>query len=152
MVVKTELCFFSGYRVYPGHGRRFIRGDSKPFWFLNGRTLSVFHQKQNPRKLCWTQVYRKLHKKGTQEEVAKKRIRRVIKVERPIVGAGVDVLRAKRNQKPEVRQAAREAALREVKEEKRKKQAQKKTTTKPADKHQQKVAKVTKKGNSAARR
>merc|ERR1711918_153654 len=96
MVVKTELCNFSGMRIYPGHGRRMIRGDSKPFWFLDGRCHADFHMKRNPRKLSWTQLYRRLHKKGTLEEVAK------------------------RSQKPEVRQAAREAALREVKEQKKK--------------------------------
>ena len=25
MVVKTELCAFSEYRIYPGHGIRFIK-------------------------------------------------------------------------------------------------------------------------------
>merc|ERR1712113_29519 len=126
MVVKTELCTFSGYRIYPGHGKRFIRGDSKPFWFLNARCRGNFLLKKNPRKLPWTQVYRRLHKKGTLEEVTKKSRRRVVKVQRPIEGADLNYIKAKRNQKPEVRQAAREAALREIKEQKRKKQQEKK--------------------------
>ena len=33
MVIKTELCNFSGYRIYPGHGRRFIRGDGRVSYF-----------------------------------------------------------------------------------------------------------------------
>ena len=120
MVVKTELCNFSGMRIYPGHGRRMIRGDSKPFWFLDGRCHADFHMKRNPRKLSWTQLYRRLHKKGTLEEVAKRRARKTVKVQRAVEGADLATIKAKRNQKPEVRQAAREAALREVKEQKKK--------------------------------
>eukprot|EP00299_Pterocystis_sp_00344_P001072 c1075_g1_i1.p2 GENE.c1075_g1_i1~~c1075_g1_i1.p2 ORF type:complete len:165 (-),score=32.79 c1075_g1_i1:58-552(-) len=126
MVVKTELCNFSGHRIYPGHGRRFIRGDSKPFWFLDSKSHNDFQMKRNPRKLCWTQIYRRLHKKGTLEEVQKRRVRRTVKVQRAIEGADLATIRAKRNQKPEARQAAREAALREVKEQKRKQQSAKK--------------------------
>jgi hypothetical protein len=29
VVFRTDLCSFSGFKIYPGHGRRFIRGDSK---------------------------------------------------------------------------------------------------------------------------
>ena len=35
MVVKTEVCSFSGLRIYPGHGILFIRSDSKSFKFLS---------------------------------------------------------------------------------------------------------------------
>merc|ERR1711918_232159 len=112
MVVKTELCNFSGMRIYPGHGRRMIRGDSKPFWFLDGRCHADFHMKRNPRKLSWTQLYCRLHKKGTLEEVAKRRARKTVKIQRAIEGADLATIKARRNQKPEVRQAARDAALR----------------------------------------
>merc|ERR1711974_6845 len=132
MVVKTELCNYSGFRIYPGHGRRFIRGDSKPFWFLDGRTHRLFKNRSNPRKVAWTQLYRRLHKKGTLEEVAKRSKRRVVKTARPIEGADLAFIKAKRTQKPEVRQAAREAALREIKEQKRKKTTEKKAMAKTA--------------------
>lgn len=120
MVVKTELCNFSGFRIYPGHGRRMIRIDSKPFWFLDHRCHNDFHMKRNPRKISWTALYRRLHKKGTLEEVSKKRARKTVKVQRAVEGADLATIKARRNQKPEVRQAAREAALREVKETKKK--------------------------------
>jgi large subunit ribosomal protein L24e len=68
--------------------------------------------RRNPRKVCWTQIYRRLHKKGALEEAAKKRTRRTQKVQRAIVGASLETIKLKREQKPEVRQAAREAALR----------------------------------------
>jgi len=76
--------------------------------------------------LNWTQLYRRLHKKGTLEEIHRKRARKIIKVERPVVGAYLALIRAKRNQKPEVRQAARDAALKELKDQKLKKFEEKK--------------------------
>eukprot|EP00298_Acanthocystis_sp_HF-20_P001854 c12318_g1_i1.p1 GENE.c12318_g1_i1~~c12318_g1_i1.p1 ORF type:complete len:159 (-),score=45.70 c12318_g1_i1:73-549(-) len=121
MVVKTELCNFSGYRIYPGHGRRLIRVDSKPFWFRDGRCRKAFKLKRNPRKLPWTQLYRRLHKKGTLEEIQKKKGRKAAKVQRPIVGADLAFIKAKKAQKPDIRQAAKEAALKELKEKNRKK-------------------------------
>lgn len=69
--------------------------------------------KRKAAKLNWTQLYRRLHKKGQQEEVRSRRTRRTRKVvTKDIEGATLDVIRAKRAQKPEVRKAAREAALR----------------------------------------
>ena len=29
MVVKTEVCSYSGFRIYPGHGIAFARNDAK---------------------------------------------------------------------------------------------------------------------------
>ena len=61
-------------------------------------------------------MFRRLHKKGLVEEVQKKRNRKAAKLQKDVVGASLDLIKAKRNQRPEVRQAAREAALREVKD------------------------------------
>jgi len=47
-----------------------------------------------------------------QEEVQKKRTRRTVKFQRAITGATLSDILAKRNQKPEVRQAQREQAIR----------------------------------------
>nr|GMD78745.1 60S ribosomal protein L24-like [Ipomoea batatas] len=70
-----------------------------------------------PSKLTWTAVYRKQHKKDIAAEAAKKRRRTTKKpYSRSIVGATLEVIQKKRSEKPEVRDAAREAALREIKE------------------------------------
>jgi len=131
MVVKTDTCSFSGLRIYPGHGIFFVRGDSKGFKFINRKSKSLFTQRLNPRKLAWTIVYRRMHKKGTLEENQKKKARKVNKVAtKAVVGASLELIKAKRNQKPEVRAAAREAALREVKERAKAKQAAKKVEVK----------------------
>lgn len=74
MVVKTELCSFSGLRIYPGHGIQYVRTDQKGFRFLNRKAKSYFLQRFNPRKIAWTQLYRRMHKKGTLEESTKKKV------------------------------------------------------------------------------
>eukprot|EP00310_Coccolithus_braarudii_P018975 CAMPEP_0183336780 /NCGR_PEP_ID=MMETSP0164_2-20130417/4644_1 /TAXON_ID=221442 /ORGANISM="Coccolithus pelagicus ssp braarudi, Strain PLY182g" /LENGTH=160 /DNA_ID=CAMNT_0025506369 /DNA_START=260 /DNA_END=742 /DNA_ORIENTATION=- len=127
MVVKTETCSFSGLKIYPGHGILFVRADQKSFKFINRKCKSMSTQRLNPRKIAWTQVYRRMHKKGTLEESQRKKARKVNKATtKAVVGASLEVIKAKRNQKPEVRAAAREAALREVKERAKAKQALKK--------------------------
>ena len=70
--------------------------------------------KRNPRKISWTVLYRRKHKKGTEVEVTKKRTRRNVKFQRAIQGATLENIMAKRNQKPEVRKAQREQAIRFV--------------------------------------
>jgi hypothetical protein len=57
-------------------------------------------------------IYRRKHKKGQEEEQAKKRTRRTQKFQRAIVGASLTDIIAKRNMKPEVRKAQREQAIR----------------------------------------
>lgn len=58
--------------------------------------------RRNPRKVTWTVFYRRKHKKGIEEEAAKKRTRRTHKFQRAIVGASLSEIQAKRNMKPEV--------------------------------------------------
>ena len=81
MVVKTEVCSYSGFRIYPGHGIKYVRGDSKSFLFINRKSKSYFHQKFNHRKIAWTLLYRRMHKKGTLEDTQKKTKRKVSEVE-----------------------------------------------------------------------
>ncbi|KAK7827990.1 hypothetical protein U0070_013616 [Myodes glareolus] len=110
--MKVELCSFSGYKIYPGHGRRYARTDGKVFQFLNAKCESAFLSKRNPRQINWTVLYRRKHKKGQSEEIQKKRTRRAVKFQRAITGASLADIMAKRNQKPEVRKAQREQAIR----------------------------------------
>ncbi|MEQ2215967.1 60S ribosomal protein L24 [Xenoophorus captivus] len=82
------------------------------FQFLNAKCESAFLSKRNPRQINWTVLYRRKHKKGQSEEVTKKRSRRAVKFQRAITGASLAEILAKRNQKPEVRKAQREQAIR----------------------------------------
>ncbi|KAJ2936257.1 hypothetical protein H1R20_g837, partial [Candolleomyces eurysporus] len=80
---------------------------------------------RTPAKIAWTQVYRRMHKKGITEEVAKKRSRRTVKHARGIVGADIATITAKRNQTAAVRQQARLAAITKAKTEKKEKESKK---------------------------
>ncbi|XP_017768128.1 PREDICTED: 60S ribosomal protein L24 [Nicrophorus vespilloides] len=137
--MKIGLCAYSGYKIYPGHGKTMIRVDGKSYTFLNAKCERAHLMKRNPRKVTWTVLYRRKHKKGIEEETQKKRTRRTQKFQRAIVGASLNDIMAKRNQRPEVRKAQREQAIRAAKEQKKATKAAKKATqpakaTKPAPK------------------
>merc|ERR1712241_730363 len=100
-------------------GRTLVKSDGKTFKFLNGRTQKGHDLKRNPRKITWTVLYRRKHKKGLEEDVSKKRTKRTQKFQRAVVGATLQDIMAKRNQKPEVRKAQREQAVRAAKEVKK---------------------------------
>merc|ERR1712168_1302500 len=110
--------------IYPGHGRTLIKSDGKSYKFLSGKTHKAHLLKRNPREVTRTVLYRRKHKKGTEEDVSKKRTKRTQKFQRAVVGATLQDIMAKRNQKPEVRKAQREQAIRAAKDAKK--------TTKPA--------------------
>jgi len=127
--MKVEIDTFSGYKIYPSRGRLFVRGDSKIFRFATSKNESLFLQRKNPRKIAWTQVYRRMHKKGITEEVAKKRSRKTVKHQRGIVGADLGKIAALRNQTAQARADTRTAAIVKAKAEKKAKEGKK---TKPA--------------------
>ncbi|KAI1635501.1 60S ribosomal protein L24a [Biscogniauxia mediterranea] len=116
--MRTYDDTFSGQRIYPGKGKLYVRGDSKVFRFQNGKSESLFLQRKNPRRIAWTVLFRRQHRKGISEEVAKKRTRRTVKAQRAIVGASLDVIKEKRSMRPEARSAARAQAIKESKEKK----------------------------------
>merc|ERR1712018_956634 len=99
ITMKIELCSFSGFKIYPGHGKRHVTRDGRPFVFINGKSEKSHLMKRNPRKICWTVLYRRKHKKGQQEEVTKKRTRRTAKFQRAITGASLADIMAKEKQK-----------------------------------------------------
>ncbi|KAG5440248.1 hypothetical protein PCANB_001818 [Pneumocystis canis] len=117
--MKIEVDSFGGSKIYPGRGKLYIRGDNKVFRFFCRKTCSLFLQKKNPRKISWTILYRRLHKKGITEEAVKKRSKRIIRHQRAIVGATLEMIHERRNQKEEVRIAARQMAIKDGKEKKR---------------------------------
>ncbi|KAH9297837.1 hypothetical protein KI387_029519, partial [Taxus chinensis] len=147
MVLKTEICRFSGAKIYPGRGIRFVRSDSQVFLFVNSKCKRYFHNRLKPSKLTWTAMYRKQHKKDIHAEQVKKTRRKTSKpYSRSIVGASLEVIQKKRTEKTEVRAAAREAALREIKERIKKnkdeKKAKKAETVSKTQKAQTKMPKA----------
>jgi large subunit ribosomal protein L24e len=116
MVVKTELCAFSDARIYPGHGMRFIKRDGTTMYFSGSKTKRLYNSGVKSSKLTWTMAWRKLHKKDKREEGSKQRKRRVVRVQRSYVGLTAEDIAKKKAEPPKVRQAAREAALKEAKD------------------------------------
>ncbi|XP_025097167.1 60S ribosomal protein L24-like [Pomacea canaliculata] len=141
--MKIELCSYSGIKIYPGHGKRLIKVDGRVFNFLSKKCERSHAMKRNPREINWTVLYRRKHKKGQTEEVVKKRTRRTQKFQRAITGVSLTEIIAKRNQKPEVRKAQREQAIRAYKEKQKQKDAAKKAA-KPAPTKAAKTQKAAK--------
>lgn len=125
--MRIEIDSFSGSKIYPGRGTLFVRGDSKVFRFQSSKTASLFKQRKNPRRLSWTVLYRRHHKKGISEESTKKRSRKTIKNQRAIVGASIEMIKERRAQKPADRKAARDLKLSKDKEAKKLDKATRKT-------------------------
>jgi large subunit ribosomal protein L24e len=124
-MIRTYEDSFSGAKIYPGKGRVFVRGDSKFFRFQRGKSESLFKQRKNPRRIAWTVLYRRAHRKGLKEEAAKKRTRRTVKAQRAIVGAPIEDIEARRRMRPEARAAQRAEAAKDAKDAKAKKNAAK---------------------------
>ncbi|KAL8512668.1 hypothetical protein ACS0TY_018963 [Phlomoides rotata] len=68
-----RLCRFSGAKIYPGRGIRFIRSDSQVFLFANSKCKRYSRNRMRPGKLSWTAMYQKQHKKDAAAESVKKR-------------------------------------------------------------------------------
>ncbi|CAE8722412.1 unnamed protein product [Polarella glacialis] len=115
MVIKTDLCHYTEYRIYPGHGQKSVAKDGKVSFFISAKADSLFHQRTKPVKLRWTQAWRRMNKKGKTDEASKKRTRKAQKFQKAIVGMSLDDLKKKKAQKPELR-AAKEVATKEQKE------------------------------------
>merc|ERR1719345_735316 len=84
--------------------------------FFNHKMDSLSKQRIKPVKLMWTQNWRRKNKKGKADEAGKKRTKRAAKVQKAIVGMSLDDIKKKKAQKPELRAAAKEAALKEHKD------------------------------------
>mmetsp|Transcript_79754 Transcript_79754/g.165711 ORF Transcript_79754/g.165711 Transcript_79754/m.165711 type:complete len:163 (+) Transcript_79754:100-588(+) len=112
MVLKTDLCAYSEYRIYPGRGSRFVARDGKVSFLLNAKVTSLFHQRIKAVKLRWTQAWRRMNKKGKTDDSAKKKTRKAKKFQKAVVGMSVEDLQKKKAMKTEIRQqaAAAEAA------------------------------------------
>merc|ERR1719160_2400830 len=85
----------------------------------------MFLQKIKPAKLHWTLNWRRKNKKGKAEEAGKKRTKKTVKVQKAIVGMSLDDIKKKKAARPELRAAAKDAALKEHKEKAKKLQDKK---------------------------
>ena len=101
----------------------------------------------------WTQVWRRLNKKGLSETTTKKRTRKTTKVQRAVVGASLDEIKKRASQKSDFRTAQRDAALNEAKAKaKAAKTTAKKSNKGPAASTHVKAPKFTKRANKSTQR
>ena len=140
MVVKTDLCSYSEYKIYPGRGIKYAAKDGKVSLFINHKMNSLFRQKIKPVKLTWTLNWRRKNKKGKAEDAGKKRTKKATKVQKAIVGMSLEDIKKKKSQKVEIRAAAKDAVLKEHKDKAKKAGAAKAQVQAPAK--GQKVAKA----------
>ena len=129
MVIKTEPCTFSEFKIYPGRGQRYVAKDGRTSYFITKKARQLALKKVKAQKITWTVSWRRHNKKISTDEQAKKKKRRAIKVQKAIVGISLDEIRRKRAEKPEIRQAQRDQAIREIKERKQKALDQKRKAT-----------------------
>merc|ERR1712072_774725 len=120
MVVKTEICNYSGFRIYPGHGKKFVRSDQKLFTFITAKTEACFLMKRRNLTTKWTVQYRRINKKGSVEQAEKRRrVKKSMVKTREIVGLSAEMLEKKRSARPVVaKDKQRDAALKELKSRK----------------------------------
>lgn len=114
--LKMRGCSLDETQSQEGHMDRSVQVNDYPNFFVyiksiflnnSNDTLShVFESLSNN-----ITISRRKHKKGQEEEQAKKRTRRTQKFQRAIVGASLTDILAKRNMKPEIRKAQREQAI-----------------------------------------
>ncbi|KAL0479542.1 ribosomal protein L24 [Acrasis kona] len=131
MVVKTDLCAFSGLRIYPGHGLRYVPATSvqttRPvFPFIHKKARALFQRRRNPRVISWSQLYRRQHKKGNVELLKKSRKKKVQRTDqRGFAGASIDFINAQRRQTEEQRKQIRLSTKKALEERKTKLNAKK---------------------------
>lgn len=106
--IKTEICSFSDYRVYPGRGQKFIARDGKVYFFINSKSASLHKQRIKPAKVKWTPVcpkvsrnnlsqsWRKANKKFQTEVSHRRRSKKAAKMQKAFLGLSLDDLKAKR--------------------------------------------------------
>ena len=163
MVIKTEVCSFTEFRIYPGHGEfagvalslafrrrccgmrssrskltspsgiKMVRKDGLVVTFINHKSRRLYNQNVKPVKLTWTTAWRRLHKKDVKTDALRQRKRRVVRVARSFVGLSVDDIQKKKKELPQLR-AAQDAATKELQERKAKHAAEAKKTGGGGDK------------------
>ena len=120
MVVRTDVCQFSEHKIYPGRGHRYVSRDGKTNFFLTKKSRKLFLSKVKAQKIRWTTAWRRLNKKIKTDDVQKKKKRRAVRVQKAIVGISLEEIKRKRNEDTKIRDAAKEQAMREIKERRQK--------------------------------
>ena len=87
-------------------------GNVQLLSFIDNKSSCMYHQKKKAAQLRWTLIWRRNHKKSKADTVAKKKAKKTVKIQRAVGGMSLEDLKKKKAEKPQVRVAAQEAALR----------------------------------------
>ena len=138
MVITTNACYFSEYKIYPGRGIKFVSRDCKVHYFINKKCTAFFNRKTKAVKLNWTQAWRRYFQKSKAEQAVKKRVKRVQKLQKAIEGLSLEVIEKMKTSDEKTK--IRDAASKEIKERQRKMQENKKKEKGKSGDQQKKAA------------
>ena len=143
MVITTNVCYFSEYKIYPGRGIKFITRDCKVHYFINKKCVEFFKRKTKAVKLNWTQAWRRYFQKSKAEQAVKKRVKRRQKIQKAIEGLSLETIQKMKTSEGRVKM--RDQVSKEIKERQRKLiENKKKTKTTEQPKKAAQKAPVTK--------
>ncbi|CAD8083527.1 unnamed protein product [Paramecium sonneborni] len=133
MVIKIDLCSFSEWPIYPGHGRRFVAKDGRLFYYLNQKSRAFSARKEQfafiiqikSQEIQWTVALRRLNKKIKTDEGSKNEELEILKFKELQLVFGQkkfeeEEKKMKKKINLETRKAQAEQAAREIKERKQK--------------------------------
>lgn len=120
MVTKTDKCSYTEYKIFPGRGTRFVSKDGRIHYFISSKSRSLYHQRIKPVKLTWTQAWRAFNKKDTAERVIRKTKRKVVRVQKGVVGMSIDEIKRRQQESKEDRQKMADKLAADVKDRKMK--------------------------------
>eukprot|EP00826_Nyctotherus_ovalis_P010000 TRINITY_DN12653_c0_g2_i3.p1 TRINITY_DN12653_c0_g2~~TRINITY_DN12653_c0_g2_i3.p1 ORF type:complete len:152 (-),score=68.06 TRINITY_DN12653_c0_g2_i3:189-644(-) len=118
MVITTNSCTFSEYRIYPGRGIKFVSRDCKVHYFISRKCTQLAQRKIKPVKLNWTQAWRRYFQKTKAHQIAKKRVKRKQKIQKAIEGVTLETI--EKMKQPDEKLKIRDQASKEIKERQRK--------------------------------
>lgn len=79
MVVRTEVCNFSEFKIYPGHGIKFISKSGKVHVACSRKALVLRKYKTGGNRVKWTFIWRRLNKKSKNDKTKVKKRKAVTK-------------------------------------------------------------------------
>lgn len=96
-----------------------VKSDGRTFTFVSSKAERCYLLRRNPRKVSWTELYRRKHRKGHEQEIVKKKSRHVRKIDKGISGKSLTDILAIRKCNPEIRKAQKEDAIKIAKQSKK---------------------------------
>merc|ERR1711862_962984 len=86
--------------------------------FISSKSRSLYHQRIKPVKLTWTQAWRAFNKKDTAERVVRRTKRKVVRVQKGVVGMTIDEIKRRQQESKEDRQKMADKLAADVKDRK----------------------------------